>query len=128
MTMVPNRVRTNLWDVLQDLMEQRGLLSHRELGLAAGVSNKTIDKIAHGHIPKASTLRVMEEALGLGRNELLIAADYLREPADITVKQFKLLTLIESLSSQAQEEAIQYAQYLIMRDHARKTGPEGGRQ
>lgn len=107
---------TPLWEVLSEVMSQRGVTSFRAFARLMGVSGTTIHAIAQGHRPKASTLHYMEQRLGLTANELLIAAGYLEEPRHIDAARLRLLALIDSLDDEKRDAVVDYARYLIFRD------------
>lgn len=112
---MPQEVQTRLAAVLHQIMEDRGIVSQRELARVCGVSHKVINMIAHGHIPMASTLHIIEQALGLKRNDLLIAAGYIDEPTTIRPQISRIVSILESLSLEDVQDVVEYIQFRYMK-------------
>lgn len=106
---------TRLSAVLHQIMEDRGIVSQRELARLSGVSHKVINMIAHGHIPMASTLHSIEQGLGLKRNDLLIAAGYIEEPTAIRPQISRIVSILESLSLEDVQDVVDYIQFRYIR-------------
>ena len=121
--MPKDETRANkLADVLHTIMEDRGIVSQREMARVCGVSHKVINMIVHdNHIPMASTLRRIETGLGLKRNELLIAAGYIDAPTPNAPQIDRIVSILENLEWEDVQEVIQYIQFRYLQK-ARKRG------
>ncbi|MFU1797061.1 helix-turn-helix domain-containing protein [Paenibacillus azoreducens] len=72
--------------LLRLLREQKGM-SINQLAESAGISNSQISRMENGlrGVPKAPTIRKLAEALNASYQELMIAAGYLEEAANLNI-------------------------------------------
>ena len=98
-------------------MEAKGIRYVAELERMAGLSTGTLKNIERGHMPKSDTLAKIAKALGVSSHYLLTGEpddDPFGDPTspEVYQKQRQVLALLEGLSDEHYQAAIDYLAYL----------------
>lgn len=102
-------------------MEIKGIRYMSELERMAGLSIGTIKNIGRGHMPSSDRLTKIANALGVSVNYLLTGKpddDPFDNPTppEVYQKQRQVLALLEGLSDENYQAAIDYLKYLKFKE------------
>lgn len=98
-------------------MEIKGIRYAAELERLAGVTEGSIKSIRYGHIPTSDRLNKIAKALGVSSHYLLTGEPddddpFAPTPPEVYQKQRLALSLLEGLSDENYNAAIDYLMYL----------------
>ena len=106
-------------------MKIKGIKYIADLEKMAGLSNGSIKAIKNGHMPSSERLTRIANALGVSANYLLTGQpddDPFDNPTppEVYQKQRKVLSLLEGLSDENYQAAVDYLVYLKHKEESRK--------
>ena len=105
-------------------MEIKGIRYVAELERMAGLSSGSIKNIERGHMPKSDTLAKIAKVLGVSSHYLLTGEpddDPFDNPTppEVYMKQRQVLSLLDGLSPENYQAAIDYLTYLKAKGDAK---------
>lgn len=106
-----------MYERILECMTLKGIRYVKDLERQAGLSNGTIRNIRYGHMPTSEKLSRIADVLGVSTNYLLTGIpdiDPLSDPvsAEVYHKRMAVLSLLEGLSPESYNIAIDYLVYL----------------
>ena len=102
-------------------MKLKGIRYVADLERKAGLSQGTIRNIRYGHLPTSTNINKIANALGISVNYLMTGEpddDPFDDPTppELYQKQRKVLALLEGLSDESYQAAIDYLMYLKFKE------------